>query len=189
MFGCENPKWYDLESITGFEDLKERVIIDWGKGTLAWVQKHNEQNIKEVIEILPTGYVKEFSDYFDFTLTYNELKKLTEYPEANKRWIDKLSPVNGIYLILDKKTGSQYIGSAYGVNGIWGRWENYVNTKGHGGNKLLIELLDKDENYISNLQWTIFETLPANLSKDRVILYETRYKDKLGTRAFGLNAN
>jgi len=181
-------KWYNLEPLTGFEDLKQRLIINWGQGTLAWVQKYNEKNTKEIIEILPTGYVKEFYDYLDFTLSYNELKKISEYPEANKRWIDKLSSVNGIYLILDKKTGNQYIGSAYGTNGIWGRWNNYVKNY-HGGNKQLIELLEKDNNYYSNFQWTILETLPANLTKDKVISYENMYKEKLGTRAFGLNSN
>ena len=115
-------------------------------------------------------------------------KKLSDYPEANKRWIDKLSSINGIYLILDKKTGKQYIGSAYGTNGVWGRWQNYISN-GHGGNKQLIELLEKDENYLLNFQWTILETLPANLSKEKIISYETKYKEKLGTRAFGLNLN
>ena len=144
-------KYYDLEPLPGFDDIKERIIIDWGQGTLAWIQKYNEKNIKEIIEILPTGYVKEFTDYLDFTLTYNQLKKLSTYPEANKRWIDKLSSVNGIYLILDTKTGNQYIGSAYGVNGIWGRWNSYVKNY-HGGNKQLIELLEKDNTYYSNFQ-------------------------------------
>ena len=124
----------------------------------------------------------------DFTLSYNELKKISEYPEANKRWIDKLSSVNGIYLILDKKTGNQYIGSAYGANGIWGRWNSYVKNY-HGENKRLIELLKNDNNYYANFQWTILETLPANLSKEKIISYETKYKEKLGTRAFGLNSN
>jgi len=184
----ENAKWYNLEPLIGFEDLKQRIIINWGQGTLAWVQKYNKKNTKEIIEILPTGYVKEFTDYLNFTLSYNELKKMTEYPEANKRWIDKLSSVSGIYLILDKKTGNQYIGSAYGVNGIWGRWNNYVKNY-HGGNKQLIELLERDNNYYLNFQWAILETLPANLSKEKVISYEIRYKEKLGTRAFGLNSN
>jgi hypothetical protein len=179
-------KWYDLEPLDGFDDLKQRVIIKW-KNAIAWVQNYNDKNI-EVIEILPTGYVKDFSDYLDFTLTYNELKKIYTYKDANRRWIDKLSFVNGIYLILDKKTGNQYVGSAYGKNGIWGRWEDYINT-GHGNNILLIKLLENDENYVTNFQWTVLETLPANLSNERVISYEKKYKDKLGTRAFGLNLN
>ena len=178
--------WYNLEPLDGFDDLKQRVIIKW-KNAVAWVQNYNDKNI-EVIEVRPTGYVKEFFDYFDFTLSYNELKKIYTYKDANRRWVDKLSSVNGIYLILDKKTGNQYVGSAYGKNGIWGRWENYINT-GHGNNKYLIKLLENNENYVTNFQWTVLETLPSNLSNERVILYEKKYKEKLGTRAFGLNLN
>jgi len=182
----KNRKWYNLEPINEFDDLKQRVIIKWNN-PIAWVQNYSKKNI-EIIEILPTGYVKDFIDYLDFTLTYNELKKIYTHKDANKRWIDKLSSVNGIYLILDKKTGNQYVGSAYGKNGIWGRWENYVNN-GHGKNKLLEELVENNENYVANFQWTVLETLPANLSKDKVISYEKKYKEKLGTRVFGLNLN
>ena len=183
----ENAKWYDLEPLSGFDDLKQRIIIKWNNA-VTWAQNYNENSLIEIIQVLPTGYVKDFSDYLDFTLTYNELKKIYSYKDANRRWIDRLSSVNGIYLILDKKTGNQYVGSAYGKNGIWGRWENYINT-GHGNNKLLIKLLENDENYVTNFQWTVLETLPANLSNEKVISYEKKYKDKLGTRAFGLNLN
>ena len=58
----------------------------------------------------------------------------------NKQWKMMLSNVYGVYLILDTITGQQYIGSAYGKDGLWGRWSNYIHTK-HGGNKILIELL------------------------------------------------
>ena len=29
---------YELEEVDGFDDLKERAIIDWGLGTRSWVQ-------------------------------------------------------------------------------------------------------------------------------------------------------
>ena len=177
--------YYELSKLEGFEDLSERVIIDWGKGALAWAQNYSE---KEIIQILPKGYLKEFTDYLDFTLTYFELRKLYDFQDSNIRWIDKLSSVNGIYLILDKKTGNQYIGSAYGKEGIWGRWKTYA-VNGHGGNKLLVDLLANNVNYYTNFQWTILETLPSNLSKEEVIGYETKYKNKLGSRLFGLNIN
>ena len=181
----EKHTCYILKKIEGFEDLSERVVINWGKGTLAWAQNYSE---KEIIEILPAGYLKEFSDYLDFTLSYNELRKIYDFPDANKRWIDKLSAVNGIYLILDKKKGDQYIGAAYGKDGIWGRWKIYATT-GHGENKLLKSLVKNNENYLLNFQWSIMETLPSNLSKEEVLHYESKYKQKLGSRLFGLNIN
>ena len=182
----KNAKWYNLEQLNEFDDLRQRVIIKW-QNPVSWVQNYTEKEL-EIIEILPTGYVKDFTDYLDFTLTFNELKKMYKYQDANKRWIDKLSSVNGIYLILDKKTGNQYIGSGYGINGIWGRWNNYVKNY-HGGNKQLIELLENDNKYYVNFQWTVLETLPANLSKEKIISFERRYKEKLGTKTFGLNSN
>ena len=45
--------------------------------------------------------------------------------------------------LLDKLTGKQYIGSAYGHEGIWGRWTEYMNTNGTGNNKQLEELIIK----------------------------------------------
>jgi hypothetical protein len=99
-----------------------------------------------------------------------------------------LSAVNGIYLILDKKTGLQYIGSASGKDGIWGRWSDYSKTV-HGNNKSLIELLKNDETYKNNFQWTILSTLPSNLNKEEIDDYETMYKVKLGSKTFGLNMN
>jgi hypothetical protein len=36
----------------GFDDLKGRVVIEWGKGALAW---HERTTSKEAIEVLPKG--------------------------------------------------------------------------------------------------------------------------------------
>lgn len=177
--------WYDLKKVSGFDDLENRVIIDWGKSTLAWHQWDIE---KEVIQILPKGYVKEFPGYLDFILEFKELELIYSYPDANKKWKEMLSEVNGIYLILDTKTGKQYIGSAYGENGIWGRWENYVKN-GNGGNDLLIALTKNNNIYKYNFEFSILQTLPKSLTKNEVIARENFYKKKLGSRAFGLNKN
>lgn len=48
-----------------------------------------------------------------------------------------LSAVNCIYIITDRKTGKNYIGSTYGKEGIWGRWKEYAKTGGHGNNVTL----------------------------------------------------
>jgi hypothetical protein len=178
--------YYILEKVSGFEDLEQRVIIDWGKGALAWHQYYTE---REVLEIRPKGFVKEFTDYLDIILEFNELKAIIENGDSNPIWKNKLSSVSGVYLILDSKEGNQYVGSAYGKEGIWGRWTEYAKTGGHGGNKQLIKLLDKDKEYNQNFRFSILETLPSNLTKEEVIVHEKQYKDKLGTRIFGLNSN
>ena len=184
-FKLKNFYYYLLEKQTGYEDLEGRVIIDWGEGTRAWVQKECD---KEVIEIKPKGFVDDFPGYLDFVLSFKKLEQIINNPDANNVWKNKLSSVYGIYLILDKKTGKQYIGSASGKEGIWGRWKTYA-PHGHGGNKLLIDLLENNNDYVLNFQWSILQTLPSNLTKKEVDSYETKYKKKLGSKVFGLNSN
>jgi hypothetical protein len=176
---------YELEEVPGFEDLKDRVVIDWGKGALAWHQwlKH-----KEVVEILPAGYTKKFTGYLDFVLTYDELVKIIKNPIANKEWHAMLSSVAGVYLILDESTGKQYVGSAYGREGILGRWSNYASS-GHGGNIILKDVINNNKYGAKSFRFTILQTLPKTLTKNEVIAQESIYKNKLGSLAFGLNKN
>lgn len=178
---------YDLNEVSGFDDFKERLIIDWGKNAITWHQWINK-NPKEVVEILPKGYLGQFPGLLNFTLDYIELVKLIDSPTANREWYLQLSSINGIYLILDKNTGNQYIGSAYGKDGIWQRWKEY-SSNGHGGNKSLKELCLIDSEYKKYFQFTIVQSLPSNLSDKDVIVVENLYKKKFGTKIFGLNEN
>lgn len=176
---------YDLEEIKIFEDLKERVIINWGKSTQSWCQSIDI--LKEVIEIHPGLHYTQFKNYSDIILTYHELKKVIT--NGHKDWKIALTVTNAIYLILDKKTGLQYVGSTYSKeNGIWGRWSGYAKS-GHNGNKLLKELFTEDDNYAVNFQWSILTVISKNITEKEAIHIETQYKKKLGARTFGLNNN
>jgi len=179
--------YYDLEQVEHFNDLVDRLIIDWGEGTRSWVQWY-DKNEKEVVEILPPGYIGNFPGMLDFVLEFEELKKLIGNPEANHDWQQHLSAVNGIYMILDNKTGNQYVGSAYGDRGIWQRWRDYVAT-GHGGNRELKSLLDKETEYYRNFKFSVLQTLPSNITQREIVETESLYKQKLGSRVHGLNAN
>ena len=183
----EEKFYYNLTEVNVIDELIDRVVIDWGKSAISWYQWYDKQT-KEVIEILPKGYLGEFKGLTNFVLDYDELKKLISNPDANKDWKSNLSSINGIYMILDNKTGSQYIGSAYGTGGVWQRWSEYASSI-HGNNKRLKELCKKDVNYKKNFQYTILESLPSNINKKEVIKIENLYKEKFGTRAFGLNEN
>jgi hypothetical protein len=183
-FKNDSEVYYDLKELPEFNDLSKRVVIDWGKGALAWIQNSKE---KEVIQIYPCGYFMDFPGYLNFVLTFKELELIYNFPDANSVWINKLSSTFGIYMILDTETGNQYIGSAYGTEGIWGRWKTYIKT-GHGNNQKLKELLAQ-EKYKYNFQFTILQTLPSNLNVDEVVKYENLYKTKFGSRVFGLNSS
>jgi hypothetical protein len=180
-----NNWFYQLEKVGGFEDLEERVVIDWGQSTRSWHQWVTE---KEVVEVLPAGYARPFPGYLDFVLHFDELSRIFNHPEANREWQSALSNVAGIYLILQPSTGAQYVGSACGSQGIYGRWKNYAIT-GHGGNKLLKKICDNGSNMHREFRFSILRTLPKSLTQKEVIEYENFYKNKLGSRAFGLNEN
>jgi hypothetical protein len=181
-------RYYQLHKLPGFEDLEERVIIDWGNGALAWAQWLNDTSTKEVTEILPKGYFRPFPGYLDFTLNFAELKRIVLNPEANRAWHIRLSSIAGIYLILNDKDGSQYVGSAYGARGVMGRWESYVQT-GHGGNVRLQELIELNPTLLDHFHFSLLQTLSKSLTPREVIEHEALMKKKLGSRAFGLNAN
>lgn len=193
--GLENQTsshyYYNISEVEEFEDIKERVIIEWGASIRNWHQwtSPNEQ-LKRVIEVQPLNFHnKAFTDYLDFILDFSELSKIITNKYYYKDWYQMLSAVAGIYLILDKSTGNKYIGSAYGVEGIWGRWECYVKTNGHGSNIKLKSLLASDKTYQKHFQFTLLMTLPKTMTKEEVIKRETLFKQKLGTQSFGLNLN
>jgi len=178
---------YNLVRDERFDALRNRLVIDWGAGTRSWVQKFRQCE-KKIVEVLPEGYVKEFPGFLDFTLRFDELKAMIENPTANREWHRMLGSVAGIYLILDTITGRQYVGSAYGDGGIISRWSHYART-GHGGNAQLRALLSERPNARSDLLFSVLQTLSPSLTAREVIAYERLHKQKLGTRAHGLNSN
>lgn len=180
----ENRFEYEMVEINDYEDLKERVIIKW-TNPISWHQYI--QNLMEVIEIKPGLHYKQFIDYFDFILNFDELKEIVNNQYSD--WKKTLSITKGIYLISDINTGKLYVGSAYGENGIWGRWTDYVKSNGHGNNKTLKELIETENDYAKNFTFSILMLLPKTITPNEAIKKETLYKNKLGTNSFGLNNN
>lgn len=186
-FDASTYHHFDLKRQDGFDELQDRVVIDWGKGALAWHQ-HFRPMEKRVVEVLPKEYVRNFPGYLDFVLSFADLERIVKNPVANREWERALKAVAGVYLILDTGTGKQYVGSAYGEGGILGRWKTYVETR-HGDNKLLKELLVADTASLARFQFSLLQTLSRSLTQKEVIAVENMHKRKLGSRAHGLNAN
>ncbi len=189
----EGVSVYDIQELEGFEALKDKVVIEWGKGTLSWMQNWTtEKEVKRIEQKGDIDGIPPFSRYEDVILNFPQLRKVVE----DKEWKSKLESLNCVYLILDKATGKQYVGVTYkdvrpGVkNGILSRWTEYAST-GHGNNKMLIDLLSKEgfDYAKQNFQWTILETLPLNVTPKVAIDRETLYKEKFGTREHGYNEN
>lgn len=185
-WGVDGGTHYDLRLMPDLNHLAGRLVIDWGGAAISW---HQWLCNKPVFEIKPPGRaLSDFSDYLDFSLTHEELGLLAARPEAHADWISAISAVAGVYLILNEATGQHYVGSAYGTDGIWGRWRNYA-ANGHGGNKRLKMLLADDPDCTSKFRYSVLQVLPRTLSSKAVIAWESRMKEKLGSRAHGLNAN
>lgn len=101
------------------------MVIDWGKGALAW---HQWLTDRTIMEIRPRGRV--LAPFRDFLRNYCPLRILATLQRNLQRTglVAALSAVGGIYLIVDSMTGAQYVGSAAGSGGIWRRWCDYAKT-------------------------------------------------------------
>jgi hypothetical protein len=187
-----HPEWfkgerefYDLEEVEILSDLKDRLIIDWGKGTRKWAQKGT--NDKAIIAIQANPKMV-FNGFEKLVLTHDELKEILNDTITYSEWHTALSSIYAIYLIVDRKNGKQYVGSAYGKDGLLGRWSIYAAT-GHGNNKLMKEAVCTYPDRYTEFQFSILQILPKNLTDDEIINIESLYKKKLLTKEFGMNDN
>lgn len=190
--GFPHPEWFhgesayfDLEYTDLLKDYEGRLTIDWGSSTRMWHQKGTTE--KPIISI-EADQKKVFSGFENLILTYDELKEIISNPTVYEAWHTALSSVNAIYLIVDRETGKQYVGSAYGKDGLLGRWSCYVNSL-HGHNKLMKELICAYPERYHHFQFSILQILPKTVTDDEIIQTESLYKKKLLTIPFGLNDN
>ena len=131
--------------------------------------------------------ITDFMGFDQVNIDYETLQVIVR--DNIPSWKSALSNVKGIYLIADKCTGKQYVGSAYGDECIWQRWSAYARD-GHGGNRELKELLKANgANYRYNFKYSILEVCNMNLGNEYIIGRETYWKEVLQTREFGLNGN
>jgi hypothetical protein len=120
-------------------------------------------------------------------LSFDDLYRIVAYPDANADWHTALSSTAGVYLIVDKRSGRMYVGSASGKKGILGRWAQYARD-GHGSNAKLKHLLEQHPNRQKEFQYFILQTLSRSLSRSEVVAFEEAFKKKLGRLACSLNS-
>lgn len=152
-----------------------RLTIDWGKSERAWIQRADKQN-KRILELRKEFKEPDFPGFLHFI---EPLSRISMLPSS---WIAVLESARGIYLLTCPKSKEQYIGSAYGEHGFWGRWQSYLQT-GHGGN---IGLRNREP---SDYQVSILEVVGSSHTINDIIEIESRWKKKLQSREMGLNRN
>lgn len=144
----------------------------------------------EVQEVLREPYSgRPFPGFEDVDLSFEELEALVRHSRVD--WKGALSSVKGVYLVSDVVTGKRYVGSAYGSQGIWSRWSNYVNT-GHGGNAELRVLVSAPtlEYCRRSFRFALLEVRPGPTPDEVILARETFWKRILLSRGeHGLNRN
>lgn len=189
--GIQNGVNYEGVEVDDYQPYFGRVVVKYRKTHQTQVvYANNIINELEVEQILPNVFDGiDFPGYDKVRLSYEQLATIIH--RHKRDWISALENQKAVYLITDKSSGKQYVGSAYGENGmLLQRWTNYVND-GHGGNKLLRAIVDEfGVDYIKqNFQYSILENYNAKVDKHIILERESWWKETLGSRAFGLNAN
>jgi len=166
---------YNLALSSKLAAYRGRLTIEWGEGYRSWVQlaRKKEKTIKEIHRAASEPAFPGFLDFCE------RLSNLATVPAS---WRFALSAVAGVYLLTNPDTGKQYVGSAQGEGGFWGRWKQYA-ASGHGGNRRMQDVPAAD------YQVSVLEFASSSAKPDEIAKLESRWKQKLLSRKFGLNAN
>ncbi|MFS0783224.1 GIY-YIG nuclease family protein [Bacillus sp. 1P06AnD] len=112
------------------------------------------------------------------TFTWREIIAIWEdNTEENK--LKEILSGNGVYIQRSKDGESRYIGSAYGSNGIIGRWMAHLNSLGDAQHLNLFVL----ENGYNSILFSIIEFVDGSPSE--IIQKESMWKKTLGTVNYG----
>jgi hypothetical protein len=156
------------------DEYKERLSVDWGPGTRTWVQLAARQ--PKTVRAIRDQEEPRFPGFSQFCVDIEEVPGL--YPS----WQERLREVKGIYVLVDKDTGKQYVGSAKGEESLLGRLSDYART-GDGGN---VELKRRNG---ARYQVGVLEVVNQSLPDHRIEEIESWWKRKLMSREHGLNRN
>ncbi len=185
---------YKLTLLDDFKAYRKRLIIRLNKPIgrdlyTRWYKNVADSLNPEVYELAPSVKLGSFPGFNNVRLTHAELQTIIKGDEP--QWKNALSSVKGVYCITDTKTGQLYIGAAYGVNGVWGRWSNYADVDNlTGGNKAFEELKVSGANYIiDNFTYTILEIFDPRTKDEDIIHRESYWKTVFQSIRFGMNRN
>ena len=180
---------YDTELVRGQEELVGRVVIRYAKlFRNSYPAFETCGDSLRVVELKrERASISAFPGYKNVLLKKQELDVVVS--QSLDSWRSALSSVSGVYVIVDRSSGKQYVGSAYGEGGIWSRWCEY-SASGHGDNKELKALLKQESpSHSRQFQFSILEVCDLSFSKDQVIARESHWKNALCSREHGLNGN
>ena len=139
----------ELDDLCELTELIDRLEINY-KHKQGWSRTNfDEVDISALYPEEKKRTLKEFDGFENIYLSFDDLKEIVD-----NSYLDYMLPlksVSAIYMIIDKSSGKQYVGSAYGKDGLYGRWSSYVYTEGTGNNLMLEDLKEKDEKYVRSV--------------------------------------
>lgn len=163
---------YDISREEKLSDYAGHLTVNWGGGHRAWFQLAHRKD-KPVLELKKELTPEPFPGFGRFCW---DIDGIAAVPF---NWQEVLKSVNGVYLLVCKETGKQYVGSAKGAEKLWSRFMAYKLT-GHGGN---IELKARGR---KPYQVSVLEVFNSDEGIEKA---ESFWKTKLMSRKFGLNKN
>lgn len=183
---------YDLEVVEEYKTLIGRLEINFERyqgmrGRAFYLESYIENmTVSQITEEPYTGV--DFPGYDNICIDYFDLAQIVHSQKQD--WKIALENMKGVYIISDKSNGKQYVGSAYGQNGIWSRWSEYIFS-GHGNNDKLMELISKNgtDYAAKNFQFALLELFPMKKDDDSIIERESYWKQILLSHTHGYNKN
>lgn len=182
----DTMRTYDLKPTPLLGSLRNRLVIDWDGAAIRWASRGPHAARLPVVEIADSTSVP-FPGYGGVRVTFDELRQVVT-DRHYSQWRAALSSVQGIYAILDSRTGQLYVGKADGGERILGRWTAYAQD-GHGGNVALRELGVKDPSHKQDFVFSILRVFDPSAPTAEVNAAESHFKFALASREFGLNRN
>ncbi|WP_299841810.1 GIY-YIG nuclease family protein [uncultured Roseovarius sp.] len=165
---------FDLECSGYLADFCGRLIVKSPMGR-AYIRRADKLN-PEISELLAEPqFEPTCPDWRELVLDGLEVRNL---PES---WRARLREWRGIYLIIDRAGGARYVGSAYGLENILGRWLAHV-----AGDVGVTRELKKRS--AKDFRFSILERVSPDEVVEEVVALEHGWMNRLGTREWGLNA-
>ena len=90
------------------KDYEGKLVIDWGGSARMW---HQKATTEMPIAAIESKNQKPFAGFDQLILSFDDLKEVIENDTDYELWHAAMASVNAVYLIVDTRTGSRYVGS------------------------------------------------------------------------------